>query len=473
MPSKLRKQNAIASIITLFARQPCRYYIAMKMLQTYCAAVILFLNCTLLPSFATDSGNDNIQFKLHQSTGEPATTLEANIQENNIDEEISPNQEEETVLNPAGEETSIEAKPASETKYGEIVSDEKPDGANQNEQKPLAGSSPTKPAVKLLQGKIAYTVPSGTPIKLKLAAVPTHVIRLMDRDMEGNLYPAQVGQIITAKTSDDIYVDENKVIPEGTVFSGKVTEVLPPRRVGRPGSLILSFDQLTTPDGHKFAFRAQANNFRASTLKTKAKGFGIIAAHAAGGAIVGALVAYELFGMENTIAMHGYNIAGGAAAGALIATGFAIMRKGPKATLEPGDDLNMTIDNDLLMPVALPSKTATQLAELNHSGLILEIEKSKIVNDGVGGKFVTIDATATNDTDHDLSSIDLFLEDTNSDRHPVCSSPDENSQFLFHLEPHSTQHLHMSFLTPYPKLKQELVWLDHDTKLVIAREKVK
>ncbi len=322
---------------------------------------------------------------------------------------------------------------------------------------------------KILRGQVVYTVPSGTPIKLKLACVPSHPMQIMNRDLDGNLYPARLGQTITARTSEDIYVEKNKIIPEGTIFSGKVSEILPPRRVGRPGSLVLSFDELITPDGRKFAFEARADNHRASTMKTKAKGFGIIAAHAAGGAVVGALVAYQVFGLEKTIALHGYNIAGGAAAGALIATGYAIMRKGPKATLEPGDDLNMTINEDLLMPIATAAPVKNK-ALPSDVGLTIQIEKSKIVNDGLGGQFITVDVTAINDGDEDLSSIDLFLEDTNKDRHPLCSSPDENSQFLFHLEPHSKQHLHLSFLTPYPKLKQQLVWLDHETKIVLAEQ---
>jgi hypothetical protein len=341
--------------------------------------------------------------------------------------------------------------------------------AEEEKEKPLNVETEKKPPV-VLQGGITYTVPTGTPIKLKLATVPSHPMSLINRDFDGNLYPARLGQQITARTTEDIYVDKNKIIPEGSVLCGTVSKILPPRRVYRAGSLELSFTQLITPDGRKFAFRAEANNAKRSTAKTKAKGFGIIAAHAAGGAIVGALVAYQIFGMQNTIAMHGYNIAGGAAGGALIATGYAIMRKGPKATLEPGDDLNMVIDTDLLMPAVAEKEPENKDAELPE--LRIKIEKSKIANDGVGGHFVTVDATLINDGAADLSSIDLFLEDTNGDRHPLCSSPEEDSQFLFHLEPYSQKHVHLSFLTDYPKLKQQLVWVDHQTKLALIRQKI-
>jgi hypothetical protein len=391
-----------------------------------------------------DSEKSAVEFNLHQpavKSEEAETEIQGGIEVDNLSDEQHTNAEQI--------DESLKAE--------------------EEKEKPLNVENEKKPLV-VLQGGITYTVPTGTPMKLKLATVPSHPMSLINRDFDGNLYPARLGQQITARTTEDIYVDKNKIIPEGSVLCGTVSKILPPRRVYRAGSLELSFTQLITPDGRKFAFRAEANNAKRSTAKTKAKGFGIIAAHAAGGAIVGALVAYQIFGMQNTIAMHGYNIAGGAAGGALIATGYAIMRKGPKATLEPGDDLNMVIDTDLLMPAVAEKEPENKDAELPE--LRIKIEKSKIANDGVGGHFVTVDATLINDGAADLSSIDLFLEDTNGDRHPLCSSPEEDSQFLFHLEPYSQQHVHLSFLTDYPKLKQQLVWVDHQTKLALVRQKI-
>ena len=403
----------------------------------------------MIMSFAANSPKDSLEFSLHQP--------EKKTNDLEEDAELVQGENATDIPKDLTKEESEKEEKSFDTDVKDIDIVEQVKGES-------------KPSNKLLQGQITYTVPSGTPIKLKLAAVPSHPMKIMDRDFDGNLYPAKLGQKITAKTTEDIYVDHNKIIPEGTLLCGEVSKILPPRRVGRPGSLELSFNQLITPDGHKFAFRAEANNLKASTAKTKAKGLGIIAAHAAGGAIVGALVAYQLFGMEKTIAMHGYNIAGGAAGGALLATGYAIMRKGPKATLEPGDDLNISIENDLLMPVASevdPKSKRPAIADLK-----MEIEKSKVISDGLGGHFVTVQTTVINESDSDLSSIDLFLEDSNGERHPVVSSPDENSQFLFHIEPHSTQHLSLCFLTPYPKLKHQLVWVDHHTKLALTRQKI-
>ncbi|MBI4533754.1 MAG: hypothetical protein HY711_07380, partial [Candidatus Melainabacteria bacterium] len=314
----------------------------------------------------------------------------------------------------------------------------------------------------LLKGQVTYVVPRGTPFKLKLASVPSSGLSLANRDLDGNLYPAQLNEEITARTTEDLYVDENKVIPEGTVFHGHVSKIFPPRRVGRPGSLALTFDYFTTPDGKRFAFRAEANNSQTSTFKTKAKGLGIIAAHTAGGAITGALVAYQLFGLQNTIALHGYNLAGGAAAGALGATAYALLRRGPKAVLEPGDDLNMEIDNDLLLPAATNPTLKPQV--LPVPGLEIEILRSKMIKDELEGHYLRLEALITNETDKKLTSMDLFIEDTNGHRYPVATCPDEDSELIFHVEPHSMKRVLCAFQVEYPKLKYKLVWIDQRSR---------
>lgn len=327
-------------------------------------------------------------------------------------------------------------------------------------EKPAELSSDKKPV--LLKGYVNYRVPKGTPIKLKLSIVPTSGLRLMDRDLEGKLHPAKEGQLITAKTTEDIFVGTNKVIPEGTIFYGEVSKIHPQRRVGRPGHLDISFKNLKLPNGKTFAFTAEADNFKKSTAKTKLKGFGLIAAHAAGGAVVGALVAYQIFGLQHTIEMHGYNIAGGAAGGALLATGFAIMRKGPKATLEPGDDLNMRINTDLLIPIAQEPTVKEEPPEV--SGLKIKILKMKKKNDGLGNKLLYLDLSVQNTTSKCFKSIDLFLEDSNGNRNSLSPGGGFEEAISFDVEPHSLRHLKICFTLEWPKLPHDLVWLDHHSR---------
>lgn len=344
-------------------------------------------------------------------------------------------------------------------------------GATQNTPIVATPESANGTPTPLLKGQVTYCVPSGTPIKLKLATIPMPQMKMEMRDEEGNLRPAQLNEIITAKTTEDIYVDDNKVIPEGTVFHGRVAKISPPRHVGRPGHLELSFDRFTTPDGKTFAFRAQANNFKESTNKTKLKGAGRIAAHAAGGAALGALVAYKLFGPEQTVAMHGYNIAGGAAIGAIGGIAWALWKRGPQAVLEPGDEFAMSIDTDMLIPAA--TAPTVKAPPPSVKGFEMEVVKKKIVKDGFGGHMMRVETWITNRSRKKLTSIDLFIEDDLGNRYPITPDvEDDETQDIFHVHPMSVQNIKCTFQIEYPKLKHKLVWLDHHTHAVIIEQKL-
>ncbi|MGH9547926.1 MAG: hypothetical protein ACRD3W_01075, partial [Terriglobales bacterium] len=337
-----------------------------------------------------------------------------------------------------------------------------------HEQAPVRSEQSLDPQAKpgMLKGGISKTfcVPQGTPLKLKIAMVPTNGMAGLDRDLDGNLLPAQVNQPITAKITEDLYVDNSKVIPEGTVFYGKVSEITPPRRFSRPGELKIQFDNFVTPDGRKFAFQTEADNFVKSTAKTKGVRAAKTAYSALGGAIVGAMVAYEVCGMHYTIAMHGYNIAGGAAAGAILAAGCAMMHKGHQAYLEPGDDLNMHFDKDLLLPAATAPTPKSKIDTIG--GLDVHIKKSKLISDGLDGHLMRMDVTIVNNSRKRLKSIDLFLEDSNGNRCPLCAGPEEDSDFLFEVAPHSTQTSRLYFQIEFPKLKRTLVWINHTSRQI-------
>jgi hypothetical protein len=327
-------------------------------------------------------------------------------------------------------------------------------------------NSNAQPASLTLKSGVSYTVPKGTAMNLKITSVPSNGMRLLQKDLEGNPEPSHVNDIICAMITEDIYVDGDRVIPEGTVFRGRVTNIHGPRRVQRPGWVDITFDELQLPDGRLFRFRAQADNLEASTLKSKAHAVGMIAANAAGGAIVGTAVAYQLFGMHYTITCKGYNLAAGAAGGALLAAGHAIMKRGHKAWLEPGDGLNLSIDTDMVMP-ALQAPTKHVSPKLtNLEGLSIDVLKCKIVKNGLGGYFYRLDVNINNDSDQELQSIDLFLRDSLNTKSPLAQGPEDEdkSAFLFRLEPNTSIRSRIYFDVEHPKLPQEFVWLDHQNR---------
>ncbi|MBU6450897.1 MAG: hypothetical protein KGS72_03900 [Cyanobacteria bacterium REEB67] len=336
-------------------------------------------------------------------------------------------------------------------------------------------SGPVKPSSMTLKAGASYTVPRGTGMNLKIVSVPTHGMKLLDKDLEGNPVPAKVGDVIVARISEDIFIDGESVIPEGTVFRGHVVHLNGPRRVQRPGWVDISFNELELPDHRIFRFAAQADNLEKSTPKSKMRGVGMVAANAAGGAIVGAMAAYYFSGgLHNTVSMHGYNIAAGAAGGAILAAGHAIMKKGHSAWLEPGDGLNINIDNDMIMP-ALTAPTK-HVAHKNYlQGLEIKVlSKPKIVKDGIGGHFVCMDVNIYNGSTKTLESIDLNLVDVTGTRCPLSMGPedDNRSEFLFHLLPGDSLRSKLYFASEHPKLGHDFVWYDHNNHEICFRQKL-
>ena len=442
--------------------------------RTRCAALALsgLLLSTLLPLCASAANNDSDENWIKDTAPEQ---VEQSANRNNAP----------AIAEPAARPKSEMVAPDDPSFEGDLTSDESgaaprkvaqvlPHGASVPNV-PVAATVPTSaaesaPSAPLLKGGVTYCVPSGTPLKLKLATIPMPELKGEVKDMEGKYSPAQLDQEITARITEDIYVDDNKVIPQGTIFHGKVSHIYAPRHVGRPGHLDLSFDRFTTPDGRKFSFIAEANNFKDSTAKTKAQGAGRLLAYAGGGALTGALVAYKVFGLQNTIAMHGYNIAGGAALGATGGIAYALWKRGDQAVLEPGDEFNLSIDKDMLIPAA--TKPTPKKAPITIPGFEMAVISKKIVHDGLGGDVMRINTLFTNHSNKKLSSIDLFLEDENGGRYGVSPDEDENAEEVFTVNPLSVKQVICGFQVMYPKLKHKIVWLDHNTHRVIFEQKL-
>jgi hypothetical protein len=338
------------------------------------------------------------------------------------------------------------------------------------------GNAGGQSAALTLKAGASYTVPRGTSMNLKIVSVPTNGMHLLQKDLEGNPMPAKLGDVISAMITEDIYVDGDRVIPEGTVFRGHVVHLNGPRRVQRPGWVDISFNELELPSHRIFRFKAEADNLEASTLKSKMHGVGMVAANAAGGAIVGTMVAYQLFGMHNTAAVHGYNLAAGAAGGAILAAGHAIMKRGHAAWLEPGDGLNLSIDTDMVMP-ALTAPTKHVATNYKIEGLSIDVLKRKVIKNGIGGYFIRLDVNIDNDSNQSLQSIDLYLKDTNGNDNPLAMGPEFDdkggSAFVFRLEPNSSLRTRLYFDVEHPKLGHEFVWYSHEhRKIICFRQKL-
>jgi hypothetical protein len=103
-------------------------------------------------------------------------------------------------------------------------------------QEPLAFSLAAETAAPLPSPVQPMTLPAGTQARLLL---------LTRLDASEN----HLGDPFQARLLEPVTSEGRLVLPEGAMFAGHVGKVLPPRRLSRPASMSLSFDQVTLPDG--------------------------------------------------------------------------------------------------------------------------------------------------------------------------------------------------------------------------------
>lgn len=64
------------------------------------------------------------------------------------------------------------------------------------------------------------------------------------------------GDIVAARVVQPVRTGSGVIVPQGSLFHGRVEKVSGPRWLSRSGSLLVTFDRLTLPDGSQFPVRA-------------------------------------------------------------------------------------------------------------------------------------------------------------------------------------------------------------------------
>lgn len=143
------------------------------------------------------------------------------------------------------------------------------------------------------QGQASY-VAAGTPISTSL-------------DTTLGTAFSNVGDKFTATLSSPVYAGSQLVAPPGSKAEGFVTEVSPPGRGGKPGSMDLRITNIITPNGQRIPISASVNK---STFKLEADGGRVsnyakaTTAGAAGGALsglIGGAISGGKFGKSTAI----------------------------------------------------------------------------------------------------------------------------------------------------------------------------
>jgi hypothetical protein len=150
---------------------------------------------------------------------------------------------------------------------------------------------------------------------------------------------SQPGDNFQATLLDPIVVGDRVVLPSGSTLEGTVTDVIPAKKGLKEsgGSLLISFDQITTPQGASLPIDAAISEVAKSTKKKS----GTIAGSAVGGAILG-----KVLGGDSKDA------AIGAVIGGAIGTGIAAGTKGTEAKIEAGTEITIALQEALQVTLA-------------------------------------------------------------------------------------------------------------------------
>ncbi len=261
----------------------------------------------------------------------------------------------ETTEAPLAVEKPISETPVADTKVAEPAA-----------ETPLAGETPAadissavsttevrtetkEKESKLLQGFVRV-VPMGTKIPI-----------VMDTAVDSDT--SQEGDEFSARTSEDLAIDGNTVVPAGSIIKGRIATLNSPRALNRSGSVALKFDNITTPDNRQIPLvatlvaRGGVVHARRG-LKDYSIDAGTVALPLLLGLAIGAVAGNSNNNNNSTSTSttddNGMSKAGAAMIGAGIglAVGVAVLlaKKGKKIEVRPGDELKIELAEELRMP---------------------------------------------------------------------------------------------------------------------------
>ncbi len=262
----------------------------------------------------------------------------------------------ETTEAPLAVEKPVTETPVAETQVSETpVADTTPAAETET---PAAGISSTVSTTevrtegkekesKLLQGFVR-SVPVGTKIPI-----------VMDTAVDSDT--SQEGDEFSARTSEDLTIDGNTVVPAGSIIKGRIATLNSPRALNRSGSVALKFDNITTPDNRQIPLvatlvaRGGVVHARRG-LKDYSIDAGTVALPVLLGLAIGAVAGKSNSTTTSTSTTDDNKMGkAGAAmigAGVGLAIGVAVLlaKKGKKIEVRPGDELKIELAEELRMP---------------------------------------------------------------------------------------------------------------------------
>ena len=302
----------------------------------------------------------------------------------------------------------------------------------------------------------------------------TGEVEKLDKKSNINLTVSQVlssgftleGDEFFAEVSSDVETDKGVIIPTGTIAHGIVKYIENPKNMGRDGWVNVDFDYMVTPDGRQIPIQASFST-KDSLAKSTVKSIAHHTGYTLLGGVAGGFVALNMLGLGAAVASNGYTLAGGAAIGSVIGLTCAIIKKGDGFSIAPGDEIKITVQESIDMPVFSPN--AFRQEELFLENLKVRInsvnfEKDPFENENT----ITLSLGIDNYSDYTFSTFDIALVAQN--QQVYFPSPFGDTSLWFKsINPGDRVAGKLSFCVNDKKAKHWLVFYDRKTKKPLAK----
>ena len=247
---------------------------------------------------------------------------------------------------PLAEPSAAIDTPSTTAASSEAATEPKTEASAETSSETKTTTSAVTKDSKVLQGYIRV-VPTGTKIPI-----------VMDTAVDSDT--SQEGDEFSARTSEDLTIDGNTVVPAGSIIKGRIATLNSPRALNRSGSVALKFDNITTPDNRQIPLvativaRGGVVHARRG-MKDIAIDTGTVALPFVAGLAIGALAGNSSSSSSSTSSSSSGMSKGAAAAlgaGIGLAVGIAVLcaKKGKKIEVRPGDELKIELAEELRMP---------------------------------------------------------------------------------------------------------------------------
>lgn len=299
--------------------------------------LILLLLMTYLPLSAQETERKVIEQNFDSE--EESKTEKSAVEGNQVNDSAEQSGEEKTVEEEQAdenqenkEEVQIES-PAEHgvNIYNEGSEEDKPSSDSEERTFTDEDKSETKAQKPtILKGHISK-VPVGTKLKIILETPVDEITSMVDDE-------------IVARASENIEIDGMIIIPAGSTVVGKISEINPAKRLHKAGSVRIEFKNLTMPDGREVPILASVLT-HSGLIKGK---YTKKAALISGATIIGPAAAGFGAGLAAEGSLVGAGI--GATVGTLAGLGIFAFQRGNMVDLKSGDELNIELTEDALVP---------------------------------------------------------------------------------------------------------------------------